>query len=82
MFNTLCPNCGNYPLLSLKLNEIILQCNPCGNYKHYLIHDFIQLITKNKKQFNMNHKCNEHKHIKNTSDTKSRIDTCNKLTFL
>ena len=75
----ICPECKNYPLITLNnesLKEVLIQCNHCKYNQSYNLHDYLNLIEV--KQINDNDKlCNEHKLKYNYYCNDCQLHICN-----
>ena len=59
---TLCPQCNNYPLLSLskaKPKDILIQCDKCGYNQYTSLQNYLSQI-KNISEVINNKYCSEH----------------------
>ena len=81
----LCPQCNNYPLLSLNQyqpKDIFIQCDYCKYNQYTSLHKYINQLddTSHIKRNNNDNKCNNHNQIYNKYCIQCKLYLCNQCT--
>ena len=82
---TLCPQCNNYPLLSLNQDhpkDILIQCDYCKYNQYTSLHNYLYHINSisHIKRNDNDKKCNTHNQIYNKYCIQCKLYLCNQCT--
>ena len=78
-YNTICPKCSNYPLLSLnkdKPNMILIDCKNCGYLQCCQLNKYFNQIRRNAGKFQDEKQCITHQQIYNNYCKTCKIHIC------
>ena len=77
---TLCPQCNNYPLLSLKPKDILIQYDHCKYNQYTSLHNYLYHINTISPIKTNDKKCNTHNQIYNKYCIQCKLYLCNQCT--